>query len=308
MLHELNFRNGLFLAAGLLAFGVGTLPVRAAEEPAVRVLRDVTYYAGADADPVRHQLDLFLPRGRRDFPVVVFVHGGAWMLGDKTFFGRGDGIATAFAQQGIGAVLPNYRLVPAVAPAEQARDLARALAWTVKNIRRYAGSPERIFLCGHSAGGHLVSLLATDPSYLKSEGLDAARIIKGVVSVSGIYGLPEGVPGAGLVRLLGGKEKSFAALLQASAAASPLTHVRPGLPPFLLVYAEQDLPFLAGMAEEFAGALRKAHCEAKTLQVAERDHESVMFEARSSVDPLVRAMLTFITAHCRPAPSARSGS
>src|SRR5947209_5431295 len=64
--------------------------------------------------------------------------------------------------------------------------VARAFAWTQKHAAEYGGRPDQIFACGHSAGGHLVSLLATDESYLKAEGL-SAKDIKGVISVSGVY-------------------------------------------------------------------------------------------------------------------------
>src|SRR5262249_16923713 len=123
-------------------------------------------------------------------PVVVFVHGGVWVMGDKSFFGWGPDIGRYYASRGIAAVLPSYRLSPAVKHPEHVKDVARAFAWTYRNISRYGGQRDLLYLCGHSAGGHLVALLATDESYLKAEGITTSAI-RGVIGVSGVYHIPE---------------------------------------------------------------------------------------------------------------------
>ena len=231
----------------------------------------------------------------------MLVHGGAWVCGDKTFFGHGDALGKCFAELGIGVVIPNYRLVPDASHADQARDVARALAWTVSNIARFGGSVDRIFLGGHSAGGHLATLVATDESYMKAEGIKPSQI-KGVVGVSGVYNFPElNLSGANFelklnpLALFGGSDKE-------RREASPLAHVRAGLPPFLLIYAEKDLPLLPQMARDFAKALKDSRCDVETMQVAERDHESVMFDAKTAADPVAQALRKFITEHTKSAP------
>ena len=80
----------------------------------VEAKRDFTYYNGAEADKKKHKLDLYLPKGKTDFPVVLFVHGGGWVFGDKNFFGVYEGVGKMFARHGIGAVVTNYRLSPGV--------------------------------------------------------------------------------------------------------------------------------------------------------------------------------------------------
>src|SRR5262249_46346472 len=149
-------------------------------------IRDLAYYDGPDADPYRHRLDLFLPKGRKGFPVVVLVHGGAWIVGDNRCCGLYSSVGEFLASQGIGAVLPNYRLSPQVKHPEHIHDVARAFGWTRNHISEYGGCPDKLFLAGHSAGGHLVALLATDEKYLKAQGLRTADI-KGVIAVSGVY-------------------------------------------------------------------------------------------------------------------------
>jgi acetyl esterase/lipase len=333
------------IALGLLAASLAAAPARAdrpaAPPCAVKEVRNVAYYEGEGANPVYHRLDLYLPEGKKDFPVLVLVHGGAWMLGDRSFFGWGEDLGRHFAGRGIGVVMPSYRLSPAVKHPEHVKDVARVVAWTVRHIGCYGGDPAELFLCGHSAGGHLVSLLATDPSYLKAEGLSPAAL-RGVISVSGVYRIPAidldfklpnlsagalrpltnlfgasdagpappKMPTGGTGRLGGLPLNLFGIVFgsdpRACAAASPMTYVRPGLPPFLLITAERDLPFLPGMARDFAAALRAARGDVRLRQVKGRGHEDVMFRATTTDDPVARAIESFVRARLggsRPAPA-----
>jgi acetyl esterase/lipase len=301
----------------------------------VQVVEGVPYYKGKDADPGRHCLDLYLPEGKKDFPVLMLVHGGAWVMGDKGLFGWGSDIGRYFASQGFGVVMPSYRLSPGVRHPEHVKDVARAFAWTVQHIGCYGGNAGELFLCGHSAGGHLVCLLATNSDYLRDEGLSLSAV-KGVISVSGVYRIPAidlsfGLPGIssgawrsltslfGVAAPKGDKAKPAADLpgssgklqipwnllasvfgsdLKGCAAASPLTYVRRGLPPFLLINAERDLPLLPQMARDFASALRAANDEVYEQVFKGRNHEDVMFLASSDQDPVARAIVTFIRRHC----------
>src|SRR6266851_5939819 len=128
---------------------------------------DIRYHDASD----RQVLDVLRPKGLEDRPVVLFVHGGAWMIGDKCLFGLYRNFGRFLAKNGIVAVMINYRLSPDVKHPEHIKDVARAFAWTRRHVKDYGGDPDRIFLCGHSAGGHLVSLLATNEAYLQDESL-----------------------------------------------------------------------------------------------------------------------------------------
>jgi acetyl esterase/lipase len=308
------------LSLGLAALGLGlSFPGAApaagraatAKTYAVREVTNLRYGPAKDPDAAWHRLDLYLPKGKKSFPVIMFVHGGAWVIGDKDFLGWGADIGRFFAQRGIGAVMPSYRLSPAVKHPEHVKDLAKAFAWVGQNITKYGGAADQLFLCGHSAGGHLVSLLATDPAYLKGAGVKPSAV-KGVISVSGVYRIPEINFNFTLPKELSGaapgKKKSattvnfrlnlfslvFGDDPKVLKGASPLSHVKRGLPPFLLVYAGHDIPFLPQMAREFARALKAVQCPVRLLRVKDRDHDTVMFSATSAADPVAKAICRFI--------------
>lgn len=99
-------------------------------------------------------------------PVVMWVHGGGWKNGDTTN-GRAAKMLTTWANQGIVMVGVNYRLTPDVMHPEHVKDVAAAINWVHQNIKGYGGDAKRISLLGHSAGAHLVALVATNPTYLK---------------------------------------------------------------------------------------------------------------------------------------------
>jgi acetyl esterase/lipase len=266
------------------AKGTVALPEKKFE---VQVIRDVAYYEGPDADPVKHKLDLYLPRGHKDFPVVFFVHGGAWMHGDKNYFGLYSALGTFYARRGIGVVVTNYRLSPKVKHPEHIKDVARAFAWTWKNIEKYGGKKECLFVSGHSAGGHLVSLLATDGQYLKAEGL-TPKAIRGVMAISGVYAIPE--------RFL---DMVFGTDPEARKLAGPIEHIHPELPPFLILYADKDLPKLGEGAEAFGKCLLDKKCQAEIREVKNRGHSTILLCSCLDDDPAAVALLTFVTTHAK---------
>jgi acetyl esterase/lipase len=255
------------------------------------MVRDVVYrelQEGEDASKEKNKLDLFLPRDRKDFPVLFFVHGGAWRHGDKSYLGFYSTLAMFWARQGIGVVVTNYRLTPAVQHPGHIHDVAKAFAWTHKNIARYGGRPDRLFACGHSAGGHLVALLATDPAYLKTEGIKPTAI-KGVIPISGVYDvLPSDFR---LYTTVFGKDPEVRRL------ASPLHCVTSNAPPFLIIYADSDFPTCGEVSEKFCRALKAADCTAETLEVKERNHVTVLLRATSLDDPVTQAVRKFIDTH-----------
>ena len=260
----------------------------------VRIIHDISYWNGPDSNPARHRVDLYLPKGARNFPVLFFVHGGAWMMGDKDFLGLHHPIGIFFAKHGIGVVMTNYRLSPQVHHPVHEQDVARAFAWTVKNISKYHGRPDEIIAVGHSAGGHLVALLGTDESYLKAVGLTFHNL-RGVICSSGVYSIPAGKSFF---------DKPFTTDPKVRREASPLTHVGAGDPPFLLFCADHDLPYCGKpFAENFFNALRAHDVPAELRVIQNRTHNSCFLRAHSEDDPVARAILDFVHKYTADRPT-----
>ena len=248
----------------------------------VEIVADVPYFETKDGDPNKHKLDLYLPKGHKDFPVLLFVHGGGWTKGDRKSFER---LGRVFARNGVGTVVISYRLTPEVRHPGHIEDVARAFAWTNKNIAKYGGRPDTIFISGHSAGGHLVALLATDESYLKAVGLTIGNI-KGVIPISGVYNLAPGH----FTRVFGEDA-------EVRRQASPLTHVRNDLPPMLVLVADKETANFIKMAEDFAAALQKAKCNAVCVKAADRNHGTIVGNIPNEDDPATQRILAFLAAH-----------
>jgi len=228
----------------------------------VLVVSNIQYYEGPGASPQMHALDLYIPKSGHKFPVVIFVHGGAWTFGDK---GNLANVGYGLAEKGYLAVLVNYRLSPAVQHPAHITDIARAVSWTFRNIRRYGGDPDLIFLGGHSAGAHLVSLLALDEKYLYEQNFPLAKI-KGIICISGLYKLD-------LTRKY---DSIFTSNPKERQDASPISHLTKRPPPFLILYAAREMPMLDEQAEDFAARIHELGGAADLKQIPETNHQTII--------------------------------
>ncbi len=176
--------------------------------------------------------------------LVVYVHGGGWGGGDKS---GGTAVAATLTAAGYVVASVNYRLVGAgTTVADAAGDVAHAAAFLLAHAAAYGIDPRRFALAGHSAGGHLVALMATDPEFARAAGLDLSRL--GVmVALDGVFDLT-GFPAAGVIGDAAARR-----------AASPVFQVSEvvGHPLFCLVH-ETALPVFGAQADAFAAALRTA--------------------------------------------------
>ncbi len=123
------------------------------------------------------RLDVYHPTNKKSFPTVVWFHGGG-LTGGKRDVPKG------LTEQGIGVVAVDYRLSPDVTVKDCIDDAAASVAWVFRNIERYGGSADQIFVSGHSAGGYLTSMIGLDKQWLKRYDLDADRIA-GLIPFSG---------------------------------------------------------------------------------------------------------------------------
>lgn len=240
----------------------------------VEVVRDIAYVAGSADD--RQKLDLYLPKGKKDYPIVLFLHGGGFSKGDRKDAAQ---FGETLAKQGIGVAAAGYRLFPEAKHPQQIQDAAKALAWLKDSAGKRGWRPDAIFVAGHSAGGHLAALLATDEQYLKAEKL-ALSDIRGAIALSGAYRVPENRSD------VFGDEAS-------RKAASPITHVHPGVPAFFLAYADKDAPDRDKLTKEFAAALLGAKAQVVVVEARDRDHGS-LFTKINTNDSTGDAVIAFI--------------
>jgi arylformamidase len=122
-------------------------------------MRDVAY--GSDT---AQRMDVYLPEHPAAAPVIFMVHGGGWRSGDKAMASVVTNKLARWLPQGYLVISINYRLAPQAGPLEQADDVAKALAFAQSNAASWGADPARFVLMGHSAGAHLVALLAADPN------------------------------------------------------------------------------------------------------------------------------------------------
>ncbi len=190
----------------------------------VKVTKDEKY--GTDE---RHRLDVYEPseKASKLMPILVFVHGGGFVAGDKSapgspFYGN---IGYYFAKRGILTVIPTYRLAPKHKWPAGTEDVAGALAWTRKNGEKFGGDTNRIFVMGHSAGGaHVASYVFQEEFQLKEgDGLS------GAILMSGVYD-PAKVPVAAYYGEDSSKYPSMA----------PIRYIERGKIPTFIIFAEFD--------------------------------------------------------------------
>ena len=177
----------------------------------------------------RQRLDVYVPEApaRELRAVIVFIHGGSWNSGSKDqyrFVGGG------LAERGFIAVLPNYRLNPAVRFPDFVADAAEAVSWTLRNIESYGGDPRRVFVMGHSAGAHIALLLTLDRRYLAAAGANADDL-RGLIGLSGPYDFKID---SDLLRAVFGSGPDFQ-------ETQPVHFARGDAPPMLLIHGTEDV-------------------------------------------------------------------
>ncbi len=195
----------------------------------------------AYGDDAKQRLDVYeaqLSQKGKACPVVIWVHGGGWRHGDKDNQ-AGTKLCKTWAKEGIVMVNLNYRLSPAVMHPAHVQDVAAGIAWVHKNIAAKGGDPTKIFLLGHSAGAHLVALVACDPQYLKTHGLPLDATLAGVMSIdTASYDLNS--TRSPIVRKM--IKDAFGTESETLASASPLTQAkrnRETIPPFIIATVKQ---------------------------------------------------------------------
>lgn len=234
-------------------------------------------------------LDVYRPRQAQHAPVVVFFYGGDWTHGERGWYRF---VGDALAAHGVVAVVPDYRKVPDVAPDGFMTDAARAVAWARAHAAELGGDADDVFVMGHSAGGHIAALLATDPRWLAAVGL-APRDLAGCIGLAGVYlFLPADVEDEAMIAVFGddGAEQD---------RTMPLTFVRGAEPPALLLHGLDDDEVDPANSRLFAVALRDGGDEAQLRLYPGVDHAQLLFALASQhrKPAVLDDVLAFVRAH-----------
>ena len=256
----------------------------AAPKGGVTVTRDLAY----GADP-RNRLDIFRPEGKSGMPVVVFIHGGAYVAGERSLNEEVYGnVPMYFARQGMLGVNATYRLAPAAKWPAAAEDVAAMVRWLKANVASQGGDPNRIYLIGHSAGATHVASYAFIRSLQPPEGTGLA----GIVLMSGRYLFDPRPDDPNL--------KNFQAYFGADRAMypqqSPINHVKTAAKiPTQIVIAEYDNPDL----DTQGALLLSAYCERdracpRFTRLEKHNHLSMTFQFNTRDDALGRDIVEFI--------------
>jgi len=251
----------------------------------VRVVPNLSYISDKNLPASESQLlDLYVPtKSYPLIPLVVFIHGGAWLQGDKS---EAKDIALVLAQNGFAVASLNYRLSGQAQYPAQLQDCQRAIAFLRSKASEYGYSPDHIGVWGVSAGGHLAALLGTlsgDHNETGLTDLEKASQVQAVCDWCGLTNLDTVQSQAGsrtridydsadgpVAKLLGGLVSDKKEL---ATEASPVNYVSKNDPPFLIVHGDIDdlVPF--AQSEELAEKLRKAGVPTKLVVVRGAGHQ-----------------------------------
>jgi acetyl esterase/lipase len=240
----------------------------------------------------RQKLDVYQPRKGSSLPVLLFVHGGSWRNGSKEIY---PFLGERFALEGYVTVIINYRLAPENVFPSFVQDAALAVRWAKDNIQNFAGDPNQIYLAGHSAGAHIVAMLALDASFLKAVNLERS-VLRGVVGMAGPYDIAAFFPQSPALQQVFGTDPS------AWAATQPLNFVDGTNPPMLVQHGLRDstVDYHQSIMLQEKILVKGGQVELKTYPKLEHEEliGAVSLAAEASLDPsVVPDIVDFLKRH-----------
>lgn len=250
-----------------LLLGPASLAAETAAELEYGTENNIAYYDAAalaranDYQKQQGKLDVYYPKGTKGFTTVVWFHGGGLTGGARYFPDLKD--------QGIALVAASYRLAPKAQPPAYIEDSAAAVAWVLKNIGRYGGDPNKVFVAGHSAGAYLATMIAMDPKWLGTHKL-SNKSLAGIIVVSGQMTTHFTVK-----KQRGDTGPDLRPIIDEFA---PLYHAANEFPPICLIVGGRDIEFKSRVEENelMAITLRNlGHKKVEFYEMAGLDHGTV---------------------------------
>ena len=215
----------------------------------VKARIDIPYGSSA-----RERLDFF-PCGRPNAPTVVYIHGGYWQFNDKEPYAF---LGEALLPAGFNLVLVEYTLAPAARMDQIVAEIRRSVAWVIDHAGELAIDPARVFVAGHSAGGHLTAVAMTESR------------LAGGIAISGIFDLEP-------IRLNYLNEKLGLDVAEAQ-RNSPMLHLPSRAAPLVVTVGLDELPELVRQSKEYAEAWQKRGLRGRYLPLPGHEHFSILEE------------------------------
>ena len=237
-------------------------PVGAAYAARVLAMGERVRGIESNYGPDPYQSLAVFPAERPNGDVLLFLHGGGWTSGYKEWMSF---MAPAITAHGVTFVSAGYRLAPQHLFPTGFDDAADACAWVTRHIEAHGGNSRRIFVGGHSAGGHYATLLAATGAWRAARKL-ANDIVCGALPVSGVYCF--GAEGG-----LSMRPRFLGDAAGAESMAAPLHRLEPAVcPPMLVTYGERDFPHLIAQAQRMIAALQDAGIAVRCEVIKEANH------------------------------------
>lgn len=244
------------------------------------------------ADDATYLADFYVPEGSGPFPAILFIHGGGWRGGDRKQLRRQ---AIFMAQHGMVGMAIDYRLAPAHPFPAALADSRSGLAFLRAHAAQYHVDPSRIALVGSSAGAHLAALTATTAG---QPGKGVPDGVQAVVAFNGIFDFAAMPPSTMVSDFLGG---SCSARHDICTEASPVDHVHPGLPAFLVLHGTADKTAPYEQAKAFVDKLKAAGNSVELFTADGAPH--TFWAEKKWLVPTEQAMCVFLRAKLEPGNS-----
>jgi acetyl esterase/lipase len=255
--------------------------------------KNITYLPeDSTAGKAAEKLNVFAPKHAKAKEVFIFVYGGNWNSGRKGIYSY---FGSRMARKGIITVIVDYPKSPKANYDEMATDIALSVKWVKDNIAKYGGDPEKIFISGHSAGGHLAALISIKKDYFKKLGI--ANPLKGLILIDAagldMYGyLKQENFDAGNTYL-----QTFTADSTEWKNASPLYWLHKNVPPMLIYRGGRTYESIEVSNEKFVTALKKDDLKFTYHIQQKKKHVPMILQFFNSSNPRYKEIISFMKAN-----------
>lgn len=250
--------------------------------------KDIVYLKESDSLPSK-SLNVFAPKKAVNAPVMLFIHGGNWNSGNKEIY---NFLGTRFAKKGVVTVIMDYPLSPEYQVQSMAIASAQAVKWMYESIEDYGGSKDRLYVSGHSAGGHLASLIAVNNQYFDQLGV--SNPIQGAVLIDAA-----GLDMKWFLEQMNYEPGTsynipFTDSPEVWEETSPIYHLDPNDPPMMIMLGGNTLPGITLTTERFMEAYKEYVPEPNFIYQARKKHKGMIVQFIYSPNKVYREILKFM--------------